>query len=321
MVFAQAADFIRSHSRFLLTSHVNPDGDAIGAVMGLQWALSKLGKEGVIILDGKPPEVFNFLEGYSRVRSLASAGSTELFSTAIFADSPTVERVGAASGLLAPGAAILNLDHHISNENFGQVNLTPFEMSSSAEVVYRLIMELGLAPDRACAEYLYTGIIIDTGRFRFSNTAPETLRVAADLVAAGARPDKISEALYERNTYQTTRALGKFIDSVEMHYNGKVAVGGFDHGFIMSDFYKQVETEGFVNHALAIKGVEVAGFLREVEPGKTRGSLRSRSSFDVNELASAFGGGGHAKAAGCTIMAPLAQAREKLLAEIGKRLE
>jgi phosphoesterase RecJ-like protein len=320
MSFSEAAAFIRSHGRFLLTSHVNPDGDAIGAAMGIQWALTRLGKESHIVLDGKPPEIFAFLEGYGQVKSFAESSSLAPFTAAIFADSPTIERVGSAFRLLAPGAAILNVDHHISNENFGQVNLIPVELSSSAEVVYRLIRELGLTPDRACAECLYTGIIIDTGRFRFSNTSPDTFRVAADLVEAGARPDRISEALYERNTFHTVQALGKFIESLETHFGGKVAVGGFGAEFISSDFYKKVETEGFVNHALAIKGVEVAAFLREVDKGKTRASLRARADFDVNALASVFGGGGHAKAAGCTIPAPLAEAKARLLEEIGKRM-
>ncbi|MDH5637257.1 MAG: bifunctional oligoribonuclease/PAP phosphatase NrnA [Nitrospinota bacterium] len=318
MSFPEAAGFIREHGRFLITSHLNPDGDGIGAMMGLDWALRKLGKQSFMVLESTPPEIFKFLAGYSRIGSMESVGDITPLDTAILVDSPTMERVGRAAELISPDAAILNVDHHISNKYFGQVNLVEPSISSSAEMIYKLISELGLAPDLDCAEYLYTGMIIDTGRFRFSNTSADTLRTAAALVQVGVRPDKISEGIYDAKTLQTTRALGRFIDSIQIHLGGKAAVGAFGHDFLASEEYQHVETEGFVNHALSIKGVEVAAFLKEVEKGKTRASLRSRGGIDVNKLAGAFGGGGHSRAAGCTIMAPLEQAREKLLEQVTK---
>ncbi|MDH4183710.1 MAG: bifunctional oligoribonuclease/PAP phosphatase NrnA [Nitrospinota bacterium] len=320
MSFAEAVSFIGSHGRFLITSHVNPDGDAIGAAMGVKWALDQLGKESQIIFDSKPPEIFSFLENYQAIGAMEAAAGVAPFDAAIFVDSPTLERVGLAAGKLAAGARILNVDHHVSNEYFGYANLVEPTMSSSAEMVYQLIIQLGLKPDRICAEYLYTGLIIDTGRFRFSNTSPSTFRMAAELVTAGARPEKISEAIYERNTLATTQALGRFIESLEVHFGGRAAIGSFGYDYISSEEYKEVETEGFVNHALSIHGVDVAAFLKEIGKGKTRASLRSRGKVDVNLLASVFGGGGHERAAGCTIMAPLAEAKARLLSEIELRI-
>ncbi|MDH5510434.1 MAG: bifunctional oligoribonuclease/PAP phosphatase NrnA [Nitrospinota bacterium] len=321
MSFSEAAGFIREHGRFLITSHVNPDGDGIGAMMGLDWVLRKLGKQSVMVLESPPPEIFGFLAGYSRICSMEGAGDMSPFDIAILVDSPTMERVGRAVELIAPNAAVLNVDHHISNKYFGQVNLVEPTFSSSAEMIYKLALELGLTPDRDCAEYLYTGMIIDTGRFRFSNTSPATLLTAAALVQAGVRPDKVSEGIYDAKTLETTRALGRFIDSIQIHLGGRAAVGAFEHDFIASEEYRHVETEGFVNHALSIRGVEVAAFLKEVEQGKTRASLRSRGGIDVNRLASVFGGGGHTRAAGCTIMAPLDEARQKLLEQMAKGMD
>jgi len=320
MSFSEAANFIRQRQRFLITSHVNPDGDGIGAMMGLERALRKLGKEGIMILEAEPPKIFSFLPEYDRLKSLADFQHAPQYDAAILVDSPTLERVGKVADFLKPDIPMLNLDHHVSNQYFAPVNLVEPTFSSSAEMVYRLVVELGLAPDSGCAECLYTGIIIDTGRFRFSNTSPDTLRAAAALVAAGARPDIISEKIYEKNTLETTRALGKFIASLSLELDGKAAVGSFENEFITSEEYQRVETEGFVNHALSIEGVEVAAFLKEVEKGKTRASLRSRGGMDVNKLAGAFGGGGHSRAAGCTIMAPMAQAKAQLLEQMAKRL-
>jgi len=213
----------------------------------------------------------------------------------------------------------LNIDHHVSNERFGVVNYIDPDASSSSEMVHRLIKELGLEISPACAEYIYSGILTDTGRFRFSNTSPSALRSAAELVEAGARPHKVAERMYHYNTEETTRALGRLINSIQLYSNGKVATSQFELEYIKSEAWKRVETEGFVNYPLSIRGVEVAMLLREVEPGVTRASLRAKNAFDVNDLVMIFGGGGHSKAAGCTIKAPLEKAKAALLDEIGKK--
>ncbi|MBI4667191.1 MAG: hypothetical protein HY751_12375 [Nitrospinae bacterium] len=187
-------------------------------------------------------------------------------------------------------------------------------------MVVALVKSLGLSPDKACAEYLYSGILIDTGRFRFSNTSPAVLNTAAELVAAGVKPDKVSERIFYHNTLETTRALGRMINTIALHAGGRIATAYFDLPFIQSDEWKSVDTEGFVNHALAIRGVEVAVLFKETKAGVTRASLRAKNDYDVNRVAGVFGGGGHAKASGCTINQPLEDAIKTLVAEIGKGL-
>lgn len=314
----EVAGFLRDNDGFLISTHVNPDGDGIGSAMAMKWALTAMGKRAEIMFDSDPPESFAFLKNYQWVRKYEDGG--EKFGAAVILDAPNIERLGGAAAALENGAKVLNIDHHVSNERFGAVDFVDESAASSAEIVFRIIKALGLSPDPDCAEYIYTGVIIDTGRFRFSNTSPATLRTAAELVAAGAEPARISENVYYNNTLETTRALGAFINSIETHLDGRLATAQFGLDYISSDQFRNVDTEGFVNHALAVRGVEVAIFLREVKQGVTRASLRAKTDFDVNELAGVFGGGGHAKAAGCTINMKIEDARAALIREAEKRL-
>lgn len=316
----EALDFVRRNGRFLISSHVNPDGDGIGAAMALKWALLKLGKEAEIVIDSPAPATFDYFENYHWVQTPENAASLGKFSTVITADVPSLERLGRAADMIAEGAKLLVIDHHITGEIFGNINYIDEGAAASCEMILTFIKALGLALDAPVAEYLYTGIVIDTGRFRFSNTTPNVLRAGAELVAAGADPAKVCERIFFNNNYETTMALGRMIDSIRLHHGGRTAIASFPLSVIQGAEWKKVDTEGFVNHPLAIQGVEVAVLFKEPKPGVTRASLRAKHDMDVNEIAHVFGGGGHAKASGCTINAPLAEAQEILLAEIGKRL-
>lgn len=312
--------FIEGADSFIVSTHVNPDGDGIGSAMAIKWALLKLGKRAEIIIDATPPDTFHFFANYSWLTPYAEGMErTARAGAAIIVDCPSAERTGRVARIVS-GVRTLIIDHHISNERYGDVNYLDDSAASSAEMVYRIIKHLGVPLDSDCAEYIYSGVIVDTGRFRFSNTTPETLRTAAELVAAGAHPAKVSEGIFYSNTLETTRALGAFIGSIRLHHGGMVATAEFNYEYLRRPEYKLVNHEGFVNHALAIRGVEAAMFLREVERSVTRASLRSKSIVDVNALARSFGGGGHARAAGCTIETPLDQARAALLARVGEML-
>ncbi len=322
MAISETEAFIRDNERFLVSTHLNPDGDGIGAAMAMKWLLVKLSKKAEIVLESDAPESLDFFQDYQWVLKYGKeTEGMEKFSSVIMVDAPSMERAGDAANLIEDGAGILNVDHHVSNERFGTVNLIDLEAASSTQIVHEIIRELGVFVDPACAEYLFTGLVIDTGRFRFSNTTADTFRSASELVAAGAVPSRITERLFYYKTLETTRALGKFINSIDIHLNGLVATAQFDHDYILSDEWRNTNSEGFVNHALSIQGVEVAMFLREVEKGVTRASLRAKNDFDVNRLAGVFGGGGHAKAAGCTIRSPLAQAKAKLLDSAAAQME
>ena len=316
---SEALDFIRRNGRFLISSHVNPDGDGIGSAMALKWALLKLGKEAEIVIDSPAPATFGYFENYHWVKTPETSVSLPKFSCVITADVPSMERLGRAVDFIADGARILVIDHHITSDVFGHINYIDESASASCEMILTFIKALGLAPDAAVAEYLYTGVVIDTGRFRFSNTTPSVLKAGAELVAAGADPAKVSERIFFNNTYETTMALGRMITSIRLHHGGRTAVAVIPLALIQSAEWEKVDTEGFVNHPLAINGALVAVLFKEAKPNVTRASLRAKYDIDVNKIAQVFGGGGHAKASGCTINAPLAEAQETLLAEIEKR--
>lgn len=318
----EALSFINEGERFLVSTHVNPDGDGVGSVMALKWLILKKGKEADIIIESPPPKTLDYFENYDWVCQFGEEGTpTGEYDRVIIADAPNRSRLGKVAGQIGENAAVLIIDHHPSDEPSGAARFIDEGASSSAELVHRLIRADGESLDKACAEYLYSGVLIDTGRFRFSNTSSATLRCAADLLEAGAPPADISERLFFHNTYETTMALGRMINTLETHLDGKVATVEFDYEFVSSDEWKKVDTEGFVNHPLAIIGVEVAALLREVKPGVTRASLRAKHDFNVNLLANEFGGGGHAKAAGLTINDPLSIAKAKLLDAIAIRIK
>ncbi len=316
MVPAKAISFLMDAEHFLVLTHINPDGDGLGSAMAMKWLIEQLGKKAEIVIDSEPPDMFAFFTNYEWVKQYGlETDSLEPFNTVITVDAPNIERLGDAAKLIADDANILCIDHHVSAKNFADVNYIDGASAATAQMIYYLATELKLDITPETAEYLYTGIVIDTGRFRFSNTTPEVLHTAGELVKAGADPDKISRHLYYNNTLETTQALGKLLETVELHFNGKVATAYFTNDYISGDHWKNVDTEGFVNHALSIHGVEVAMLLREVTTGITRASLRAKGSFDVNKLAQIFGGGGHAKAAGLTINEPLEKAKKMLLEE------
>ncbi len=314
--------FLSAHKRYLISTHVNPDGDGLGSAMGIRWALSQKGKEAAVVIEASPPATYNYFDDFDAIASMADPApfSGEAPDALVIVDAPTIERLGEVAELVPDGTPILIIDHHPADAWKGDVLFVEPTASSSAELVYAVVRAMGLNVDKACAVYLYSGLIIDTGRFRFSNTSPSALVAASELVAAGAEPHTISERLFYTNTFETTKALGRLLETVELHAGGKIATAHFELAFVTSPEWEKIDTEGFVNHALAVEGVEVAALVREAKPGVTRASLRSKHDIDVNKIAKAFGGGGHAKAAGLTIEAPLEEAKAQVVAAIEKAL-
>ncbi|MBF0170685.1 MAG: bifunctional oligoribonuclease/PAP phosphatase NrnA [Nitrospinae bacterium] len=314
--------FLSAHQRYLVSTHVNPDGDGLGSAMALRWALNRSGKRAEVVIESAPPSTYDYFADFAAIGTFERGNpfGAESPDALVIVDAPTIERLGKVAGLVPAGTPILIIDHHPADQWEGDVLFVESTASSSAELVYRVVKAMGQSVDTAAAVYLYSGLIIDTGRFRFSNTSPSALVAASELVAAGAEPHTISERLFHNNSWETTKALGRLIDTIELHAGGKIATCHFTLDFVTSPEWKKIDTEGFVNHALAIQGVEVAALLREAKPGVTRASLRAKHTVDVNKIAQQFGGGGHAKAAGLTIEAPLMEARATLLAAIEKAL-
>ncbi len=321
MEIDKAIDFLRKGDNFLLSTHMNPDGDGIGSVLGITGLLRGVGKKYSLICEDKPQEKLSFLERFDEfvVFDKTMVGRLS-FDHAIIIDSPFLDRVGGPAKLVNKGAQILNIDHHVDGGYFGTVNLVVPQAAASAQIVASVYERMGVEFDVASANAIYVGLSVDTGRFRHSNTTEEVFKLAAKLVAAGVKPDVISDKLYYQTSMENKMALAAVLKSIELHFGGRVASAFLDFEFLSTPAGKAVDTEGFVNQPLSIKGVEAAFLVRETEKAKTRVSVRSRTDLDVNKIARAFGGGGHVRASGCRIEGSIPEVKEKLLAVIGEFL-
>ncbi|MFH1994415.1 MAG: DHH family phosphoesterase, partial [Nitrospinota bacterium] len=288
---------------FLLSTHINPDGDGLGSMLALSWALKKMGKRHVMVIDDKVPEMFSYLDGYQDILPYAEGMLLPFSPRCLVAlDVSNIERMKRVTSLLAEGGQIINIDHHLSNSNFGDINLVDIKASSCAEVVFNIITGFGFDLDMSTAEAIYTGIAIDTGRFRFAGTTASCMRITGDLIDAGARISLIADRLFYDNSLETIKALSEVLGTASLYLDGQLVVSSLGNDFYEKNDKEKIDTEGFVNYPLTIKGVKVSLLLQEAVKGVVRGSLRSKDdSIDVNDIARIFGGGGHAKAAGFVV--------------------
>ncbi|MBT6148741.1 MAG: hypothetical protein HOH74_25115, partial [Gemmatimonadetes bacterium] len=268
--------------------------------------LRRLGKSPSIILQDVPADTYGFLDDIDCIQQ-ATEPPQRTFDHVVVLDCPSLDRIGTAAQAMAEGARVLNLDHHVDNSRFAEINIATDEVCSTCELVYHVAMHMGLALESDTAAQLYTGIIFDTGGFRYSLTKPTSMEVAADLVRRGARLDYISDRLYNNATLGSVKLVGRAIDSLELHCDDRFAVL-----HLTNQDMQLGDPEAAVNYGLMVGGVEVTALLKEEEPGKFRISLRSREAVDVSALAHSFGGGGHSRAAGCRMEGTAADVKQRL---------
>lgn len=305
--------FIEEADDFLLTTHVNSDADGLGACMAWAHLLKGLGKRADIGLPEPPAGQCSFLAGWDGVRHFADLNLSR-YRYAIVADCPSLGRIGPVRPGLSPDIRLLNIDHHQDNECFGAVNIVE-EVSSTCELLYHLASGLGYEVDAVAAAQLYAGILFDTGGFRFSLTTATTFEVAADLVRRGACLDAIAEGVFGNKSLGSVKQRGQAIESLVLRLGGRVAVLHLDLAAMSAG-----EPDEVVNYGMMIQGVEVAVLLKERAPRCYRISLRSRDKVDVSQVASTFGGGGHARAAGLELTGVPQDIVEDILAEIDRYL-
>lgn len=305
---------IREGERFLIAGHIDPDPDCYGSMLALDWLLERLGKTSLPISHDPPLPQWRFLPRVERVTLASSPGvwREEPWDTLIVVDCG-IERTGDAAAFQDRVGKVINIDHHVTNPGTGHVNLVRPGAAAAGELVYDVIAAAGLEPDAEVATLLYAAIMADTGSFRFSNTSARSFEIAARLVAAGARPDLIAGEIYDTRTWSYVRLLGRVLQTLERSEDGRVAWLTLTQRMIEEEGARQDEAEGFIQFPRMIAGVEVAISFRELEDGKIRVSFRSKKRVDVSALAQEFGGGGHERAAGCTVDGPLEVARERIV--------
>ncbi len=306
-----------TRGRVLVLGTVHPDGDLLGSQIGLGLALANAGAAVTLAGPHPVPDVLGFLPGAALVERWERAPGS--FDLVILVDCPDPSRTnGLLEGSRGPATRVVSIDHHQDSRRYADVHWVELAASATGEMVYDLIQALGLKLTPEIATNLYTSIHTDTGSFRYSNTTPRALRVAADLVAHGARPELVAGALYECRRPEDLRRLAELLARVEVSPDALVAWIVLPAGSVTEAF---VTAEDLVNYPRSIASVKVAILFREIGPGNVKVSLRAKGEINVARIAAAFGGGGHVNAAGCTISGSLAEARDAILRSVAQALQ
>jgi len=297
----------------ILCFHVSPDGDALGSSVGLARFLKQQGKNVKVLVDDVVNDFYKFLPDIQMIERPVT-GEMHEADILVVLDASSKDRIGIV-GDCVKTKSILNIDHHISNTKFADYLYLDANAAATGEIMCELFEEMKWSMDEGVATLFYTAIVMDCGFFKFSCTSSKTMRMAANLLDYGVHPDDISEAIDTQNR-ASMELLAKVLPSLSFAYDGRVSYLG-----ITNDLYnKSIHTDSFVNYARYIEGVDVAFMVKAVEPAVTRVSMRSTKAVDVAQVASNFGGGGHMRAAGCTINAPIDEAIKQVLEALGKVL-
>lgn len=311
----QMMEYILSAESITLAGHTNPDGDAIGACLALGGALEKSGRKVQVILE-QYADKYHLIPNGHLVCAAQKAEVPELF---IALDCGDENRLGAAGEFFQKAAKKINIDHHASNTCFGDLYYVDEDASSTCELVFRLLKDR-LPITAAEATGLYAGLIYDTGGFRHTSTSPETMRIAGELMGYGIPFTDIYNRFFDSRSFSELKIMGRAMDNAELFYDGKVVCSTITLAEIeaMGSTHKELDT--IINFLKGVLDTKVACFLYEKSETEVKGSFRGNNHYDVCALAQKFGGGGHVKAAGCTIAAPIAEAKKMILAEVEKML-
>lgn len=315
---SEVIKLILSRNKFLVLSHTHPDGDSIGSQLAFASVLRELGKDVLVANQDPIPDKYLFLSGADGV--VTSIPTDYTCDALIVLDTASLKRLGSiVDRLPVKDVVVVNIDHHISNDQFGHIVFVRPERSSTSEIVFELIkaMDVPLTPERA--EQLYTGIVTDTGSFRHPNTTFDTFFTGASLVKSGADPSRIASALYSANSVSRMRLLGLVLSSIDVVQD--VCCLTLTREMVRLSGASMDESEDFVDFPLSLKGVSVGLLFREQGDGQIRISFRAKQEMDVDEIARVFGGGGHESAAGCVISGELEDVKKQVVDEVIKRLQ
>ena len=302
---------------FLVASHIHLEGDALGSELALANLLKRLGKKVVVLNEDAPALEYRFLPG---IDSISSVSGSLNYDVAVLVDCSDISRIGKISKGIRKDKLLINIDHHISNTNFGDINWVKPHASCASEMVYELFKALKVKIKTEDALLLYTGILADTGSFKYSTTSSWTHLVTSELLKHSLDVYGIYRRLYESMPFETVKAFGKIISTLKTNASGKVAWLEIRNHLIRKNPTLAEQTDEIIHFARSIKGVEVALLFKEIRPNREiRVNMRSRDRVDVNKLAKIFGGGGHVMASGCTLRGRFQDVVAKVVAEAEKR--
>jgi bifunctional oligoribonuclease and PAP phosphatase NrnA len=315
---------LRAADKLLLTTHENPDGDALGSLLAMDAILKQLGKDTLMYMS---PDEFPLPWEYRGLHFEGLIGSPPpdvAERTIVFLDCGNIDRMP-VDFLQVDGLHILNIDHHHDNTRFGTVNLVCSMASSTAEMVWRLSKELQVEITPEIAKALYVGLVTDTGRFMYENTTPVAHEMAAELIALGVEPHRVYRELYEDLPFRRLQLLQRALASIDRHDDGAMTVAHLTKQDYEETGALETDSEGVVDHMRAVEGTRVAVLVRELladdRDGMRKVSLRATDgSVDVSRIAREFGGGGHPQAAGFSTATPYPELVDQLRAQVREQL-
>ncbi len=300
-------DYIDRNDEFVIATHINPEGDALGSSIALHLALKQTGKRSTVFCKDTVPHTYEFLPFHEVVRH----DLPDVIERLVLLDCNSPERSGLESCVIKASAVI---DHHTTTNNFGDIKWIKPDSPATGLMVFYLIKKLGVSISEAIASNLYTALAIDTGIFRFSNTTSDCMIVAAKLVREGANPALIAERLFNNYSRNRFLLLKEMLNTVEIH-------NGICVSTVTAETYERTgtaahDTENFVNYPMLMDDIKISVLFRQIENGAWKISLRSKGVIDIASVAADFGGGGHRNAAGCILYAPLGESKSILLARL-----
>ena len=309
---------LKTSRRVLLASHANPDGDAIGSLVAMGLSLRAMEKETVLYNESQIPAVYRFLPMVDRV--VRKIQDPSRFDTAVILDCGNMDRIGEGAKTISGIPMIVNVDHHVTNTGFGHVRLVDDSACATAEILWRIIGRLGVELDESIGAAIYTGILTDTGSFRFSNTNQAAFAICNELVGLGVDPYMVAKHVYGTYSLGRIKLLNRALDSIELSPNGRLSMMILTRQMLAETGTRPEDVDGLINYARSIKDVKVAALIQETPNERAGGrglqyhvSLRSDGSVDVADFAANFGGGGHASAAGYSVDSRLPEIKSDLI--------
>ena len=308
----------KRNKTFLVSAHIHLEGDALGAELAMARLLRALGKKVFVVNEDEAPAEYEFLPGIQVIRHDTKSLS---FDAAVLVDCSDISRIGKVANLIGCDRPVFNIDHHISNTKFGDINWVKPEASCACEMIYSLYEALDVKIKKEDAILLYAGILADTGSFRYATTSAWTHRIVSELMRHKLDVYQIHRRINESLSLKTIRLFGKIIQTLETDKSGKIAWLVMRRSMVNQEPTLVDQTDGLIQFARSLKGVEVALLFKEVRRNReVRINLRSTGKVDVNALAKGFGGGGHKMASGATLHCCLKEAIGAVVREAQKRI-
>ncbi|MCK4308614.1 MAG: bifunctional oligoribonuclease/PAP phosphatase NrnA [Candidatus Atribacteria bacterium] len=316
--FDEITKVVQKNNNFLITSHINLDGDGIGSELALYFILKKLNKKAIILNQDRLPKIYDFLPGSDKVHYLNNNRiNPKSIDVGIVLDCSNIRRIGKTYEIFKDIKTVINIDHHKSNKNFGSLNYVDYSTSSVGEIIYELIKSINIdLLDEKISTCLFTAILTDTGSFRYSNVNSKTFGIASHLTRHRIKPYLIADNIYNKNTYAGLKLLGEALLTLEMDSSNYVSWVTITRKMLNDTNAKDEEIEGIVDIITTLDNIEISILFRETKDNKIKISFRSKGNFNVNKFAGKFKGGGHPNAAGCLCSGKMDKIKEKILSEL-----